>query len=402
MKILFVHDICGLSGGAEQVVLDLARGLRARGHTCHLAYGRHGRDPVAFAESFHRASRCHELDDGVASADGESFDEIFRQGQPETVFFHNVPRLPNLQCLDRRIRTVRMVHDVRLVCPTGLGYFRHGRCSCHHPITWRCWVDLGFCVKTGPGLGSIRYRSISRRLDEIRRNQRLDRIVTVSQYMKQRLEANGFDPMRIDVAAPALDCENHPVVPVPESPEILFVGSLLRGKGVDLLFRALHKVRVPFHLSIVGTGKSMRTLERLSQQLGLQQRIVFHGWVPASQLVDHYDRARVVVIPTRAPESFCLIGPEAMRRGRPVVAFDVGGISDWLEHEHTGLLVPEQDIDAFGRALERLLTDTAYAQRLGANAAVRASERFSNSDFIDRVEAILNPQSPVSHGPQGR
>ena len=118
----------------------------------------------------------------------------------------------------------------------------------------------------------------------------------------------------------------------------------------------------------MGEGKLRGKLERLSAELGFQHRVQFHGWVDSTALHTFYERAKVVAIPTRAPESFCLVGPEAMHFGRPVVAFDAGGISSWLEHDQTGFLVPEQDVPAYAQALERLLTDTSLARRMGEHA----------------------------------
>ena len=85
-----------------------------------------------------------------------------------------------------------------------------------------------------------------------------------------------------------------------------------------------------------------------------------------------------------------MIGLEAMRHGRPVVAFDVGGIPDWLGHGSTGLLVPEQDIQTFADALERVLTDTEYAATLGRNGYERVVSRYSFDDYLDQLEAHLS------------
>src|SRR5690606_765807 len=110
--------------------------------------------------------------------------------------------------------------------------------------------------------------------------------------------------------------------------------------------------------------------------LGIANSVTFHGWVANDHLGPFFQRSKIVVLPVRAPESFCLIGPDAMRHGRPVVAFDVGGISNWLEHERTGLLVPEQDTDAFAAAIRSLLDDTPRAQLFGDAAAERFKAKY--------------------------
>jgi len=123
--------------------------------------------------------------------------------------------------------------------------------------------------------------------------------------------------------------------------------------------------------------------------LGLERKVKFLDWVDHEKIGEHYATSTVVAVPSRWPEPFGMVGLEAMQHGRPVVAFDVGGISDWLEHEETGLLVPEQDVAGFARALERILTKDEFAVRLGENAYERVRERFSFERYLDQLEKHL-------------
>jgi glycosyltransferase involved in cell wall biosynthesis len=86
-----------------------------------------------------------------------------------------------------------------------------------------------------------------------------------------------------------------------------------------------------------------------------------------------------------------MVGLEAMRHSKPVVAFNVGGIPDWLLHERTGLLVPPDDIQAFANALQRLLTDRETACRYGVEAARSIRRSFNFETYIDRLQAALMP-----------
>jgi glycosyltransferase involved in cell wall biosynthesis len=107
-------------------------------------------------------------------------------------------------------------------------------------------------------------------------------------------------------------------------------------------------------------------------------------------LDDYYARAAVTAVPSRWPEPFGMVGIEAMARGRPVVAFAVGGIPDWLEHGVTGLLAPEADTTALAQNLEHLLADPELAATLGANAATRVRERYRPDACLDQLTAVLS------------
>jgi glycosyltransferase involved in cell wall biosynthesis len=100
------------------------------------------------------------------------------------------------------------------------------------------------------------------------------------------------------------------------------------------------------------------------------------GFVPPRELGGYYERAAVVVCPSRR-EGYGVVAREAMAYGRPVVATEVGGLVDAIEDGVTGRLVPAGDTRALRAAIEDLLGDDAQRRRLGAAARDSARERFS-------------------------
>ncbi len=145
-----------------------------------------------------------------------------------------------------------------------------------------------------------------------------------------------------------------------DPPHVLYVGRLSAEKGIEELARATEGVsRV-----IVGDGPLRDVVPDAI------------GFVPPAELGHYYDRAAVVVCPSRR-EGYGVVAREAMAHGRPVVASAVGGLLDAVEDERTGLLVPPGDAGALRTAIERLLLDPTLRARLGAAARERAGERFS-------------------------
>ena len=108
------------------------------------------------------------------------------------------------------------------------------------------------------------------------------------------------------------------------------------------------------------------------------------GFVPPSALGRYYERAAVVVCPSRR-EGYGVVAREAMAYGRPVVATAVGGLVDAVEDGVTGLLVPPRDPAALRAALERLLADEELRRRLGAAGRIAATERFSWAAATDET-----------------
>jgi glycosyltransferase involved in cell wall biosynthesis len=166
-------------------------------------------------------------------------------------------------------------------------------------------------------------------------------------------------------------------VGLPEDPpHVLFVGRLSEEKGVLELLEATEGIpRV-----IVGDGPLRG---RVPDAL---------GFVPPSELGPHYERAAVVVCPSRR-EGYGVVAREAMAYGRPVVASAVGGLVDAVEHGVTGLLVAPRDVPALRAAIERLLGDAALRRRLSEAARAAARERFS---WTAATEATIGVYRDVS------
>ncbi len=391
MKILFANNMRGYYGGLEQVILSYTRGLTRRGHECYLAYGTDSRDPESFSTPFGDTYQCSEF--GVQNSNpshGLRFDDILNRVEPDVVFVFKVTQLPEGFEHHDGFRKVRMVLDHDLWCPTGLGYYRHNRRICQHPADWRCYLDLGFLERVNEGRIPMRIASIRRKMHEMRRSHHFDAVLAVSNYVRDQLVMSGFPPERTHVCHNVLEDADVETTPIPETPNVLYVGSLIRSKGVDLLLQALGRLKCPFHLDIVGSGKSEPQLRLLTMKLGLQDRVNFTGWVDHEKIAEYYRAAKVVAIPSCWPEPCTLVGQEAMRHARPVVAFDVGGNADWLDHEETGILVPEHDVAGYAAALERTLSDTDFAGKLGLTGAARVRERFSFERYLDLVEGYLS------------
>jgi glycosyltransferase involved in cell wall biosynthesis len=124
----------------------------------------------------------------------------------------------------------------------------------------------------------------------------------------------------------------------------------------------------------------------------------FDGFVSQSRIAEFYRDASLAVMSSLWPEPFGATGLEAMRCGLPVVAFDAGGIREWLLDGVNGFLVPWMDRDCFASRVEKLLADKALARRLGENGRRIADERFNFANYIDGLEDLFartSGQSPT-------
>ncbi len=169
---------------------------------------------------------------------------------------------------------------------------------------------------------------------------------------------------------------------------VLFVGVLRPYKGVDVLLRAMARVKA--RLIVVGRGPNRLELSGLAARLGISNRVSFLGEVSDSERRILLHSCDVFVLPSiDAREAFGIAQLEAMACGRPVIASDLPtGVRFVNKNQMTGLLVPPGDSDALAAALQRLLGDERLRQTLGNAAKRRAELEFSADRMVRRVQQV--------------
>jgi hypothetical protein len=127
----------------------------------------------------------------------------------------------------------------------------------------------------------------------------------------------------------------------------------------------------------------MARLHDLRNELGLNDLVTFLGARDQDTLQFYYSAADCLVMPSHY-ESFGMVALEAMACGTPVVVSDVGGLSQLVRHNVTGIRVRVKDPTAMADAIQRLLTNEVLRRRMGARAACYA-EDYSWSKIVDKL-----------------
>ena len=118
--------------------------------------------------------------------------------------------------------------------------------------------------------------------------------------------------------------------------------------------------------------------------------MTWRGWLSQEQLRKEIDESRVLALPSLWPEPFGLAGTEARARARPVAAYDVGGVREWITGG--GIVVARADEPALARAIITLTNDCASWMTYAAGARKHA-ERFRVSAHIRRLQDVLAPRA---------
>jgi len=175
-----------------------------------------------------------------------------------------------------------------------------------------------------------------------------------------------------------------------DTPRLLCLGRLVPDKGFDLALAAFALIIERFpqvRLVVAGDGSERPKLEQQAVRLGLEGVVDFIGWVAPESVPALVSTSTVVVMPSRY-EPFGLVALDAALMARPIVASRVGGLSEVVRHQQTGLLVEKEDSRALADAISFLLDHSETARRMGQMARQRALDVFSWERCINAYDSL--------------
>lgn len=294
-----------------------------------------------------------------------------------------------------RFPAIKTLH-VYDFCPSG-NKFHHGlQKVCNHPTGPLCLPRMGYkrcLLSKRPSVIWWHYR---RCVEANRNNAPYSRLIVASAYVKLQAVASGYPASQIEVLP---YFTNLPMLRgfggggttgrrEPSDGMILFVGRVVREKGLHHLLSALAMVHIPWQLVVAGDGPDLDRVKKLARRLGLQKQVVFAGWAQREHLAELYQDATVVVMPSVWPEPFGIVGIEAMSFGRAVIAFNVGGVPEWLQECATGFLVKPYDVKEMAEKINYLLKHPDVAHEMGMRGRKRVEQEFTKENHIARLLEI--------------
>jgi glycogen(starch) synthase len=169
-----------------------------------------------------------------------------------------------------------------------------------------------------------------------------------------------------------------------DCPYVLAIGRAVPQKGFDILLAALSTIgsNAP-NVLLVGDGPELRSLQKQCSDAGLNQKVTFFGKADRSQVPSLFRGARYIILPSNADEGLPVVTAEASATGKAIIATDVGGVTDIVVHNSTGLVIPRNDVHALAQAI---MTYEANPDLVDAHARnnLDRSEQFDWSVLTDQ------------------
>lgn len=251
------------------------------------------------------------------------------------------------------------------------------------------FFDKAIFKEVNPIFGSYVYLS-ERSVPRFYRNKRF---LAVSQSTKGELLKRGVHEERIKVIYCGIDHKHYKInenLRKEETPTILYLGRLKKYKSVDHLIKALPLVQreIPqTRLVIVGEGDYKPELQNLAVNLGLEDEVLFTGFVDEKTKVEWLHRAWVTVYPS-VKEGWGLTNIEANACGTPAIASDVPGLRESVLPGKTGFLFGYGQVGELADKIVKIITDDVSRDRFSKEAVTWASN-FSWDKVATEVEELL-------------
>ena len=294
-------------------------------------------------------------------------------------------------------------HNHTPYCPSGTKYLPDSGVCCERSMsvggcTWGHLVN---------GCGSRRPQNIIHKVSNSYRllgklKELKIPVIANSDYVRQQLISNGLPPdqtVTLRCGTPIPKSATAPLTrEIHQNQRILFAGRIVPDKGLEWLIKALAKTDSPVHLDIAGEGWERPRMEKLVNQLGLNNRVTWHGWCNSERIDVLYQQCFAIIFPSVWPEPAGLITLEAYARYRPIIASRVGGIPEHLLNGETGILVPLNDIKQLAAALTELSTNYQKSRLFGQQGHAWFLKEFTMEVHVNKLQKIYEKTIDYFHG----
>lgn len=174
--------------------------------------------------------------------------------------------------------------------------------------------------------------------------------------------------------------------------KIICVGSLIERKGIDLLLKALAKVKSEYSLYLAGEGSERETLKDLAFELDISDKVHFLGQLNREELLAYYADSDLFILPTRE-DCFALVILEAMCSGLPIICSKYAdGAYDLIEEGKNGFIIEPYDETKFAESIEKVLGSKEIRENMQKNSKeILEKFRFANiaKGYMEAIEECV-------------
>ncbi|MDC1226295.1 glycosyltransferase family 4 protein [Algibacter sp.] len=319
--------------------------------------------------------------------------EFVEENNIDIIHIHSLNNPKLIEACFKIAPVVRSMHEPRMVCPGQGKFWRHSESICNKPFSAHCLVHAYTqgCVNRNP---KRLFDAFKNTYFETRiASRKYAKIIVMSEYMRSLALEVGIANSNISLNplfTPSFAIEDDNYDKNILKKRVLFVGRLSKTKGVHYFIQLginILKTEKDVVFDLVGEGHDKSYFLSLIPE-NVKNLFIFHGWKNKTEIDKIIRNSYLMIFPSIYPEAFGISGIEAMMRGKPVVGFDVGGVSTWLKNSETGYLAPVKDIDGLTEKTVLLLNDQNLYKKMSTASRAVALREFSTDKHMYKLLEI--------------
>jgi len=224
---------------------------------------------------------------------------------------------------------------------------------------------------------------------------RASSVSTVSQALISSLAQIEMTHHSLQLIYNGLPLPLSPLQPISNPLHLVLIGRLSEEKCFDVAFYAIKMLIAKYpnlKVHLLGGGILYKDLFQLRNSLELEHVIEMTDFLPPDQIYNYIDQSSAVIIPS-SYESFCLVALQAALRARPVVASNVYGLKEVVEHNKTGILVEPKNPKTLAEGIDQLLSNFAKMKQMGEEAYMRGKTLFTiqntAKNYVEMYENVV-------------
>ncbi|MDX2097641.1 MAG: glycosyltransferase [Leptolyngbyaceae cyanobacterium bins.59] len=380
MRILAVHNYYQQPGGEEQIFKTEADLLEANGH-----------EVIRFTLDNDQINGMNSLTLAKKtlwnSTVYQELRSLIREQKPQVAHFHNTFPLISpaayYAAKAEGVAVVQTLHNYRLLCPNGL-FFRNGK-VCEDclgkPVPLPGVIHR--CYRSSLGASAVVAATVSFHSLRGTWTQAVDTFIAYSRFAMDKFVEGGIPAEKLAFKTNFL----HPA-PAPGEGKGgygLFVGRLSVEKGLGVMLDAWRQLGGKIPLKILGDGPMSGLVKDAMQEM---PEVEWLGRRPLEEVYEVMGNAAFLVFPSEWYETFGRVAIEAFARGTPVVASNIGAISELVEHQRTGLLFRPSDSQDLATQINWLLSHPQELRQMRQEVRSEFEAKYTAEDNYKRLMEI--------------
>lgn len=369
-KVAIVHECPKFYGGAEDYILEFIKFCRDKNIIVDLFYSADYHPERSFTKNF---DKVFPLLAPVKQLKNK-YDIFYIQNFKE--------HLNELNKKSLGAPVFKFVHDHHHFCLRRSKVKAIDSSTCEKTVGLHCYLCPGFAYKDN---GQMKLNTLQNLRAEQLALSKMDGLIVGSKYLDKHIRRHKIPAKKLFINPLYSDIDTQPgKTNNKRAHKLLFAGSLIKGKGVDILLKAFAQSTSTFELLIAGSGPKEDEYKKLCIELGIRDRVKFLGRIPKEKLHDYYKEVKAHIVPSTFPETFSKVGIDGLSFGSIPICSNVGAVSSWLKHNKNGYLFPSGN----SQELAELITKLEKGKLQPIKPKVSSS--FNKKNHFSRLFRIWN------------